>query len=151
MSDERDDRQHRELTALLEELRVALPGVQVLFAFLLTIPFTQRFADATDLQKRVYFGAVLTAAAATILLIAPTALHRIVWRQDDRERTLVTSSRLAVSGTLFLAITMTAVIFLITDLLFDAVVVIALVTGTAALVFAWFWYVLPLTRRIRRN
>ena len=147
MAEDENERLDRELIELLNELRVALPGVQVLFAFLLTVPFSQRFGQVTNLQKDVYFAAVLCSALATILFIAPTALHRIQWRQRDKERLLVTSNRLAIAGTVFLAVGMTAVVFLITDLLFGGALV-AIVTAVTAGLFAWFWYGLPLSRRL---
>ena len=140
------DRRDRELIELLNELRVALPGVQVLFAFLLAVPFTQRFAQVTELQKSVYFASVVLTAIATALLIAPTAYHRLRWRQRDKERMLVTSNRLSIAGTIFLALAMIAVVFLITDLLY-ARWVVAVVTAGIAGVFAWFWYGVPLARR----
>ena len=146
----KNERLDRELIELLNELRVALPGVQVLFAFLLTVPFTQRFGQVTAAQKHVYFASMLTTALATVLLIAPTALHRIQWRQRDKERMLVTSNRLAIAGTLFLAVAMTCVVFVITDLLFGGLAV-ALVTAVAAGLFAWFWFGLPLTRRMQTS
>ena len=140
------DRRDRELIELLNELRVALPGVQVLFAFLLAVPFTQRFAQVTELQKSVYFASVVLTAIATALLIAPTAYHRLRWRQRDKERMLVTSNRLSIAGTIFLALAMIAVVFLITDVLYGGSVVVV-VTGVIASIFAWFWYGLPLLRR----
>ncbi len=146
----KNERLDRELIELLNELRVALPGVQVLFAFLLTVPFSQRFGQVTNVQKHVYFAAMLTTALATVLLIAPTALHRIQWRQRDKERMLVTSNRLAIAGTIFLAVAMTCVVFLITDLLFGGLAV-ALVTAIAAGLFAWFWFALPLMRRMETS
>ena len=141
-------RQDRELIELLNELRVALPGVQVLFAFLLTVPFTQFFPRITDTQKNVYFAAFLTASVATALLIAPTAYHRIRFREGDKEQMLKTSNRLALVGTVFLAASISCVVFVITDILFG---------GTAALIttalnvglFAWLWYALPYSRRLR--
>src|SRR5689334_23690832 len=94
----RRERINRELIELLNELRVALPGVQVLFAFLLGVPFTQRFGRVSDLQKDVYFLTFLCAAAATALLIAPSTYHRMDWRRGDKEHLLVVSNRLVLSG-----------------------------------------------------
>ena len=94
----KEERLDRELIELLNELRVALPGVQVLFAFLLGVPFTQRFGEVTDLQKDVYFLTFLCAAVATALLIAPSAYHRLDWRRGDKEHLLVVSNRLAIVG-----------------------------------------------------
>jgi hypothetical protein len=144
----KEERLDRELIELLNELRVALPGVQVLFAFLLAVPFTQRWEQVTGLERNVFFGAVLSATVATALLIAPSAYHRIQWRQQDKEQMLETSNRLAIAGTVFLAIAMTCVVFVITDILYGSPIV-GLVTAGTALLFAWLWYGLPLLRRAR--
>ncbi len=136
----------RELIELLNELRVALPGVQVLFAFLLAVPFTNGWTHITELQRDVFFVAFLATAAASILLIAPSAYHRLRWRERDKEQMLETSNRLAIAGTIFLALGMTAAVFLISDILFKAWWA-ALTTGLIAGAFAWFWYGLPLSRR----
>ena len=136
----------RELIELLNELRVALPGVQVLFAFLLAVPFANGWNRVTELQRDVFFVAFLATAAASILLIAPSAHHRLRWREGDKERMLRTANVLAIAGTVFLAIGMTAVVFLIGDILFTgwwAALTAALIAGG----FAWFWYGLPLLRR----
>jgi Flp pilus assembly protein TadB len=149
MPDEtREERLDRELIELLNELRVALPGVQVLFAFLLAVPFTQRWEVVTDLQRDVFYGAVLAATAATILLIAPSTYHRIQWRERDKEQMLQTSNRLAIAGTFFLALAMCCVVFVLTDLLYGNGLVAAVTAATAA-GFGWFWYGLPLVRRLR--
>jgi hypothetical protein len=136
----------RELIELLNELRVALPGVQVLFAFLLAVPFANGWTRVTDLQRDVFFVAFLAAATSTILLIAPSAHHRLRWREHDKERILRRANDLAIAGTVFLAIGMTAVVFLIGDILFSAWWA-ALTTAAIAGAFAWFWYGLPLLRR----
>jgi drug/metabolite transporter (DMT)-like permease len=136
----------RELIELLNELRVALPGVQVLFAFLLAVPFSNGWNRVTDLQRDTFFVAFLCALASSVLLIAPSAYHRLRWREGDKERMLTTANQLAIAGTVFLALAMTAVAFLITDILFRAWWA-ALCTGLTAGGFAWFWYGLPLTRR----
>src|SRR5438445_13719808 len=87
----------RELIELLNELRVALPGVQVLFAFLLIVPFSQGFAKVSSAQRAVFFAAFLCTAIATALLIAPSSYHRIHFRRHDKERMLITSNRLALA------------------------------------------------------
>ena len=137
----------RELIELLNELRVALPGVQVLFAFLLAVPFANGWQRVTDLQRDVFFVAFLATAAASILLIAPSAHHRLRWREGDKEQMLRTANVLAIAGTIFLAIGMTAVVFLIGDILFDSwwAGLTAALVGAA---FAWFWYGLPLLRAV---
>jgi Family of unknown function (DUF6328) len=147
-AESKEERQDRELIELLNELRVALPGVQVLFAFLLAVPFTQRFDQVTELQKDVYFLTFLCAAVATALLIAPSAYHRLEWRLADKEHLLVVSNRLAISGTVFLTLAICGAVFVVTDMLFDAPTAAVVATLTAAL-FGWLWYGLPLLRRSR--
>jgi hypothetical protein len=139
------ERQDRELIELLNELRVVLPGVQVLFAFLLTVPFSNGFSKMTDLQRDVFFVAFITATIATILLIAPSTYHRIHFRMGDKERMLFTANRLAISGTVFLAVAMSSSVFVITDVLFHTAAS-SVVTAAAALVAVGFWYLLPLYR-----
>ncbi len=138
----------RELIELLNELRVALPGVQVLFAFLLGVPFTQRFGSTTELQRDVYFLTFICTAASTALLIAPSAYHRLNWRQEDKEHLLVISNRFAIAGMAFLAAAIAGSVFVVTDLIFEATTA-ALVAAATAAVFGWFWYALPLLRRAR--
>jgi hypothetical protein len=139
-----------ELIELLNELRVVLPGVQVVFAFLLAVPFSQRFSQVTDTQKDAYMVSLLATMVGSVLLIAPSAYHRLRWREGSDEELLRVSNRLAIAGTLFLAVGMTAAVFLITDLLFH-VTVTGVVTAVTAGLFAWFWYGLPLLRRAAGN
>jgi hypothetical protein len=146
----KEEKLDRELIELLNELRVALPGVQVLFAFLLGVPFTQRFQEVSDLQKDAYFFTFLCAAAATALLIAPSAYHRLTWRQHDKEHLLRVSNRLAISGTAFLAVAIASTVFVVTDLLFDTTSA-GIIAGLTAGFYAWFWYALPLLRREVRD
>jgi predicted membrane channel-forming protein YqfA (hemolysin III family) len=148
VSEDKASRLDRELIELLNELRVALPGVQVLFAFLLTVPFSQRFGSVTSSQRGVYFFSVLTTAAATVLFIAPTAYHRLRWRDRDKEQMLRSANRMAIAGTLFLALSITAVVYVITSLIFGNSMAIAAAAGVAGLV-SWLWYALPLLRRAR--
>jgi len=136
----------RNLGELLQELRVALPGVQVLFAFLLTIPFNQRFALLTTAQERIYLATLLATTVSAVLLIAPTAYHRINFRKQQKGRLVYIANRLAIVGIGFLALAMTGVVLLITDFLF-ATPVTVICTAFAALMFATFWYALPLMRR----
>jgi hypothetical protein len=137
------DDQNQKLIELLNELRVALPGVQVLFAFLLAVPFANGWRNTTHFQRDVFFAAFLCTAAATVLLIAPSAYHRLHWRDRDIERMLETSNRLTISGMTFLALAMIAVVLLITDLLFTRGLAVV-VTAVFALGFGWFWYGLAL-------
>ena len=151
MSDDEQRSGHdldRELIELLNELRVALPGVQVLFAFLLIVPFSNGWDQVTEVQRYVYFVAFLCAAVSSAFLIAPSTYHRLRWREGDKEHMLVMSNRLAICGAAFLAAGMTATVFLITDILFDnawAALVAALVGGT----FVWLWFGLALLREVQ--
>ncbi len=141
-----EERVNRELIELLNELRVALPGVQVLFAFLLAVPFAQRFEDVTDLQKDAYMASLLCTLAGSVFLIAPTAHHRIRFRDPDKESILKLANVFAIVGVVFLALGMSAVVFLVTDLLFKGLVT-AVVTALAAALFIGVWFVPPLIRR----
>ena len=79
---------------------MALPGVQVLFAFLLTVPFTQRFKELTDFQEKLYFGVLICVALATVLLVAPTAGHRILFRRQQKEFIVTLANNLSLLGLL---------------------------------------------------
>ncbi len=144
-----ESKQDRELIELLNELRVALPGVQVLFAFLLVVPFSQGFPKVTSDQKAVYFASFLCTTMATAFLISPTSYHRLRWRAKDKERMLITSNRLTIIGTAFLALAIACVVYFITDFLYSGLTVI--VTAVVAAVFAWLWYGLPLMRSYRQD
>jgi cation transport ATPase len=147
-SDEtKDERLDRELDQLLQELRVAMPGVQVLFAFLLAVPFQQRFAEVTEFQKDVYFATLLAAAVTSALFIAPTAYHRMMFRGRDKPRLVEMSSRFALAGLGALAIAMNGAILLVTDVLFDGIAVVV-ATVAAATLFVGLWFVLGIVRRI---
>src|SRR5215218_8450368 len=144
----RSQRINRELMELLNELRVALPGVQFLFAFLLVVPFQQRVEQTTDFQKDVYFATLLAAAVATGLLIAPAAQHRVLFRQHDKEALLRRSNRSATLGLTVLALAIVGAVLLVTDVLFD----LTLAWVTAAIVgalLAWWWIAVPFWKRTR--
>jgi predicted membrane channel-forming protein YqfA (hemolysin III family) len=149
VSDEesQEERLNRELIELLNELRVLLPGVQVLFAFLLTVPFTNQFRRITHQQEVVFFVTFLLTTVATVLLISPSAYHRLRWRQKDKEQMLRTANRLAITGMGFLAAALTGAVWLLTDLVFASAAVVYLVTAAAAALVLWFWYGLALIRR----
>jgi hypothetical protein len=142
------ERLDRELIELMNGLRVVLPGVQVLFAFLLTMPFTQRFESVTSEQRYTYFVAFVCTAIASIFLIAPSAYHRLRWRQRDKERLLRSSNVFAIAGIGFLGIAVTATVFLVTDVLFGLLVT-SIVTSVIGLALVWCWYGLPLVRMLR--
>ena len=141
------ERIDRELIELLNELRVALPGVQVLFAFLLVVPFQQRFTTVTQFQKTVYFVTLLLAAAASAFLIAPSAYHRILFRAREKRNLLKTANLLAIVGVGMLAAAIVGTLVLITDYLYgtETTLVVSIVAGV---LFAGLWYGLPMRRRL---
>jgi Family of unknown function (DUF6328) len=138
----------RELIELLNELRVTLPGVQVLFAFLLVAPFSQGFAGVNDLQKYAYLVALVFTALGSAFLIAPTPYHRIRFRDRDKEAMLRISNKLAIAGTICLALAISSALFLVTDFLFRSPVP-ALITAAVAAAITILWYALPLARELR--
>ena len=138
------------MAELLQEVRVAQTGTQILFAFLLGVPFTQRFAYVTSFQRSVYFGTLLAAAVASAFLIAPSAYHRILFRQKEKQFVIEASNVLIIVGLAFVALAMSGVILLITDLLYSETTT-AIVTAAIVLVFVVLWYVVPIARRIREG
>jgi hypothetical protein len=138
------------MAELLQEVRVAQTGTQILFAFLLGVPFTQRFGEVTSFQQTVYFGTLLAAAVASAFLIAPSAYHRILFRQKEKQFVIEASNVLIIVGLAFVALAMSGVILLITDLLYNETTT-AIVTAAIVLVFVVLWYVMPITRRIRET
>ena len=146
--DDLKDRVDRELIELLNELRVALPGVQVLFAFLLVLPFQQSFSDVNDLTRFIYFAGLLSSAMATAFLIAPSTYHRLNFRQGVRakEQMLFTSSRFVLIGTGFMAAGIACSLFVIADVLFGDMAA-GLIAALAGIVFVGLWFVFPLLRR----
>jgi hypothetical protein len=138
----------QEWAELVEEHRLAMPGIQVLFGFLLILPFQNRFERLTTNQEYVYFSALLCATIAAVLLITPTAAHRIRWRKADKEVLLRTATRTAIAATVFMAASMTAAVYLITDYLFGEPAT-AIVTSLVAAAFILFWYAFPLWRRLQ--
>jgi hypothetical protein len=143
-----EERLNRELIELLNELRVALPGVQGLFACLLTVPCSDRFQTLTGRQRAMDFATFVGTTIATGVLMAPTAYHRIRFRQGDKERMLRTSNRFAIAGIAFLALSVTLAVVLTADLMFGLAT--AVIIGLGALAFLlWVWFAIPLTRRLR--
>jgi Family of unknown function (DUF6328) len=139
------ERVDRNLQEMLGELRVALPGVQVLFAFLLVVPFNQRFADVTQFQKTVFFATLLCTAASTVCLIAPTAHHRLEFRQQHKGEIVRTGNRIVVLGLLLLAVAMTGAVMFVTDFLYASTTT-TVVTVAVAAAFLLLWYAIPLRR-----
>jgi hypothetical protein len=141
---ERIDRNYNDL---LQELRVTQTGVQILFAFLLTLAFTQRFTEITSFQRTIYVTTLLCAAAATALIIAPVSYHRIVFRRRLKPRLVRAANRFAIGGLGFLVIAMSGSVLLIVDVVLDGSIVAWLAGGTAGW-FVFFWYLVPLWARL---
>ena len=143
MAESEEQRRNRELIELLNELRVALPGVQVLFAFLLAVPFANGFPKLGKLDRDVFFAAFIATALSTVFLIAPSSYHRLRWREHDKERLLVVSNVATIIGLALLAVAITCTVFVITDFLFHRGWAAAF-TAIVALAFLVLWYALPL-------
>ena len=145
---DRQDELHSELGELLNAIRVALPGVQVLFAFLIAVPFSNRFSKVSTAERATYLSALLCAATASALLIAPSAHHRLRWRLPVEERAIEWGNRLLILGTLFLALAMVGAVFFVTDVLLGVAasvpIALALAVGCGLV-----WYMLPLAWRKR--
>lgn len=133
----------RELLELLNELRVVLPGVQALFAFLLIVPFNDRFADVTSAQRFVYSVALLASALACVLFITAPAFHRLRFRRHDKVQLLRIGNRCAIAGMAALAVAMAAGVFLVTGYLFGIGMGTLLAAGVA-LSIGILWWVVPL-------
>jgi MFS family permease len=147
LRDETDtERLDRNLVELLQEVRVVQTGVQVLFAFLLTVPFSARFADITGFQRGAYFAALVGAAAASVLLIAPTAVHRILFRLGQKEYMVEVSNRLTLGGLASTALAMIAAMLLVSDVMFGMGLAVAIAAATA-IAFVGVWAAMPLRRR----
>src|SRR5919106_2284658 len=121
-----EERLDRNLAELLQELRVALPGIQVLFAFLLVVPFQQGWSEITDFERAVYFVTLLCTAASSACLIAPTARHRLRFRELDKRWIVETANRLTIAGLVLLAAAMAGAILLISHVVYgDATTAVA--------------------------
>jgi membrane-bound acyltransferase YfiQ involved in biofilm formation len=148
-SEEEQERLNRQMMELLNELRVAMPGVQVLFGFLLTVPFQQRFQRVSDFQETVYFVTLVAAAAATAFLIAPSAHHRLTFEHHDKPNIIHIGSGQMIVGLCLLAVAMNGAVLLVTDVLFasdTATVTIALL----ATLYLTLWFGFPLVRRLQK-
>jgi hypothetical protein len=143
-----EERLNRNLDQLLQELRVALPGVQVLFAFLLVVPFNARFGELTATQRDIYLVALLCSALASALLIAPSVHHRVLFHRKRKPELVRLGSRLAIAGMVMLGAAFISAVALIASFIFTTTVAVLLTTGTA-LVFGVTWFGLPLWLRER--
>jgi hypothetical protein len=141
-----DQKRDRQMLELLNELRVALPGVQILFGFLLTVPFAQGFQRVTTTQKTLLYATLLATAASTVCLIAPSATHRMRFHKHDRGYIVESANRYLIAGLIFLGVAMVLALSLITDVLYDGAVV-WIVPAVIALFIATLWFIRPLLRR----
>jgi hypothetical protein len=144
------ERVDRNLQEMLGELRVALPGVQVLFAFLLVVPFNQRFGEVTSFQKAIYFVTLIFTTASAICLIAPSVHHRIEFRRQDKEHIVQTGNRIVLVGLTLLAVAMSGAVVFVTDVLYGETTTIVVGAGVAV-AFAVLWYSFPLRRLARKD
>jgi hypothetical protein len=140
----------QEWSELVEELRLALPGAEVLFGFLLVLPFQGGFAQLSEFQRGVYYSSLIATAVASVLLISPSVNHRLRWREGEKESLLRSATRMSIAATVCMAFAMVAAIAVITDLLFGSSAS-AIATAVIAAIFAWFWYGLPFWTRLARQ
>jgi predicted cation transporter len=141
------EKAHRDLKELLEELRVALPGVEVLFAFLLTVPFSQRFTELSDQNRAVFFTAFVSAGTAIAFLIAPSAIHRIMRDSNNLRWVVQVASWCAIIGTVALLLAVGSTVYVVGNFVYDLRVAAAATAGIASLAM-FLWFVLPLTRYV---
>ena len=143
-----EDKRDRQMMELLNELRVALPGVQFLLAFLLTVPFAQGFERVTSFEKSVFYAALLFTAASVVFLIAPSATHRLRFHKNDRAFIVESANTYLIAGLACLAVALVLALIMVTDFLFDHWIVVA---GPAmiALLLALLWFIRPLFRNGR--
>lgn len=150
VSDPRDEseaeRADRNLAELLQELRVAGLGVQVLFGFLLSLPFTNRFAALSQGQRELYLGTLVLAAVATALLLGPVAFHRLVFRRGEKERLVRAANVMAVAGLATVGLAVSAAILLVTGCVASALPAV-LITVFVTCMFGMLWFAFPLVRR----
>jgi hypothetical protein len=142
---DQQDRTERQMAELLGELRVALPGVQILFAFLLTVPFAQGFTRVTNFQKNLFFATLLFTALSTACLIAPTATHRLRFHKRDRTYIIEAAHKLMIAGLAFLALAILGAVTLITDFLYDGAAR-WIWPALIAVVIVALWFARPLVR-----
>jgi amino acid transporter len=143
-----EQRRNRELIELLNELRIALPGVQVLFAFLLAVPFQRGWPQLAHRDRALIYVALLSTAVSIALLIAPSSYHRLRWRDRDKEYLLEASNTLTIAGLACLAVSVNCVVFVVSDYLYGYKAAIPITTALVV-VFAVLWYGLPLRRALK--
>ena len=135
----------RQVMEVLQELRVAITGGQILFAFLLTVPFAQGWKDTSDLQRDLYLITLLSIAIATGCFIAPTAAHRLRFHQRDRSFVVSYANGVAIAGLGFLMVAMLSAVLLVTDFVYPRTTAVA-ATALLAVVLVALWVIVPLAR-----
>jgi len=142
------ERANRELIELLNELRVVLPGITVLLGFLVAVPFARGWVRVTEFQRDVFLVAFLATAVSVALFIAPTSYHRLRFRHGNKERVLLIGNRFAIGGIAAAAVSLEAVVLLVTDFVASRGFAIA-VAGSLLVVVGVLWYGLPLWAALR--
>jgi hypothetical protein len=147
-AEEEQEQRNRQLLELLNELRVAMPGVQVLFGFLLTVPFQARFEETTSAQRAIYTVTLVAAAVATACLIGPSALHRVTFRARQKDFVIQFGSWEFLVGLGALAVAMSGAVLLVLDFLYRGATPFVIVAALA-IVYVTLWFVVGVYRRVR--
>jgi hypothetical protein len=147
-SEDLKERLEREYSELFEEIRVLIPGAEVLFGFLLAIRFTEQFAELSSVQRDVYYVTLLSTAVALVLLLAPAVHHRLRFREGDKEYLLRKANREAIAGSTAIAVAFSGALFVVTDLIFGTVAA-GSVTAAFVAFTAWRWWAVALFRSLK--
>ena len=142
------ERVDRELGELLEEIRVLLPGVEILFGFLIILPFSGSFDEISGFERVLYLASLLTTSAGLALLVSPTTHHRLRFREMDKERMLFTANRLVLVASVLVLFGIGLAVYLVVESVLGGVVA-GMIAAANAVWFAWFWFGLPLVRKAR--
>ena len=145
-AEQESERNSRRLLELLQEVRVATAGVQILFGFLLAVPFQQGFERISSFQRHVYLVVLVCTSLSSALLIAPTALHRLLFRRGHKTEIIEYANRMTIYGLVLLAVAMVGVVFLLTDVIFGPAGALAVSVPVGAVFFVT-WFAIPLARR----
>jgi hypothetical protein len=141
------EKRDRQMMELLNELRIALPGVQILFAFLLTAPFAQGFQRVTPTQRTLFYAALLATASSTICLIAPSATHRLRFHKSDRAFIVESANKFLIVGLAFMGLAIVLAVAMVTDFLYDDKWIVWVAPALIGVALAGLWFVRPLLRR----
>jgi hypothetical protein len=142
------ERVDRELSELLEEIRVLLPGVEILFGFLIILPFSGGLSEVSGFERVLYLASLLTTSAGLALLVSPTTYHRLRFREMDKERMLFTVNRLVIVASVLVLLGIGLAVYLVVESILGGALA-GLIAAGNALWFAWFWFGLPLLRKSR--